>query len=240
VKAQSDLNLRDSLDLPCVSINTRIQLGRVVGVQVNHSAFWPSLKPRKKMKPSKTIEFNGVEITCHGDGSVEWEQRREGGKPHRTFGCIRPDRRLIVSIGRKRILAHRLQAMANLSDYSEELQVDHINGDPSDNRPTNLRMTTDIGNKQGFMRKREGCSSARRGVCWDKDRVKYRAYIRVNSKLTHLGLFSDEDDAGRAYDSAAVEHGYQREALNFPDEHPGSTSGQGAKSPSEERSNLSS
>lgn len=44
--------------------------------------------------------------------------------------------------GRKPFRLHRLVAKAFLSNFSDELQVNHINGDKSDNRVENLEMVT--------------------------------------------------------------------------------------------------
>jgi hypothetical protein len=47
---------------------------------------------------------------------------------------------------------------------------------------------------------------------------KWRASIKYGSKGHHLGAFDDEEDAARAYDSAAKEHLDSDAQLNFPGE----------------------
>ena len=37
----------------------------------------------------------------------------------------------------------------------------------------------------------------------------------VNVKQEHLGYFDDEEEAARVWDAAAIENGYNPEALNF-------------------------
>lgn len=42
-------------------------------------------------------------------------------------------------------------------------------------------------------------SSEYKGVCWDKTSSKWKAYIWVNGKMKHLGLFDCEESAHQAY-----------------------------------------
>ena len=85
-----------------------------------------------------------------------------------------------------------------------DMQVDHVNGDPLDNRRENLRLAT---NKQNSANKpkREGTSSVYKGVHWHRRDRRWRASIKHNYKSIHLGSFLDEEDAARAYDTKAIE-----------------------------------
>lgn len=49
-------------------------------------------------------------------------------------------------------------------------------------------------------------TSKYKGVHLVKDRNKWRASIRVNYKLIHLGYFISEKKAAQAYNDAAIEH----------------------------------
>ena len=93
--------------------------------------------------------------------------------------------------------------------------VDHINGDRLDNRRFNLRLCT---NQQNQMNKtkRVGSSSRFKGVYFQKTSRKWVAAIQKDRKLKHIGLFSDELDAARAYDAAAKEAFGEFAWLNFP------------------------
>lgn len=97
------------------------------------------------------------------------------------------------------------------------LAVDHVNGDPLDNRRSNLREATNAQN----MRNRSGLdahnTSGYRGVHWRTDVQKWRAWIRVDGRGRHLGLFTSAVDAARAFDEAALEvFGDFAGHLNFP------------------------
>lgn len=81
--------------------------------------------------------------------------------------------------------------------------IDHINGNGLDNRKENLRFVTRSQNKMN--QQNTYGSSKYKGVSWHKNAKKWTSYIRHNGKLTHLGLFSSEEEAARAYDSKAKE-----------------------------------
>lgn len=83
--------------------------------------------------------------------------------------------------------------------------VDHKNGDGLDNRRVNLRLCT-LSQNQRNRRKITG-SSQYKGVCWNRNCKKWQAQIKIASgKSMYLGIFENELDAARAYDSAALEH----------------------------------
>lgn len=97
-------------------------------------------------------------------------------------------------------------------------QIDHRDGDPSNNRPDNLREATpeeNMRNRRGW----HGSSSRFKGVHWYKAGEKWSAYCYTTAgRQRHLGYFTDEIEAARAYDAFAHrEHG-EFARLNFPNE----------------------
>lgn len=102
-----------------------------------------------------------------------------------------------TKINNKNIKMHRF-----LMDAPDGFHVDHINGNTLDNRKENLRIVTAQQN-QGNSRKIAVFTSKFKGVCWQKASSKWRAYIAVNRRQQHLGLFENEIDAAKAYDMAA-------------------------------------
>lgn len=94
--------------------------------------------------------------------------------------------------------------------------VDHINRDPMDNRKSNLRIVSRTINSinRGKNKTWKGrlTSSVYKGVSWNKKMKMWQSY--VCSK--HLGYFTEEDDAARAYDVRAYELHGAYAYLNFP------------------------
>ena len=81
--------------------------------------------------------------------------------------------------------------------------MDHIDGVKTNNHYTNLRLVTNRENVQAY-NKSQKSSSSYQGVSWYKQKKKFRAYISVKNKMKHLGYFTCELEAARAYDKALV------------------------------------
>ena len=85
---------------------------------------------------------------------------------------------------------------------SEDLHIDHVDGNRSNNSVLNLRAATASENNcnTGI---RSDNSSGHKGVCFAKYAGKWRAIIRFAGKSVHLGYFSSKEDARLAYAAAA-------------------------------------
>lgn len=70
-------------------------------------------------------------------------------------------------------------------------EIDHINGDPLDNRKGNLRIVT---HQQNLFN-----NSKAKGYSLDKRNGKWQAQICINDRHLALGLFEKEEDARKAY-----------------------------------------
>lgn len=94
----------------------------------------------------------------------------------------------------KWVLAHRLAWFMTYGKWPEG-EIDHINGDPGDNRIANLREAT---RSQNAMNTRRG-----NGVCWHKGRNKWQALVKAKGKSHYLGHFDDRGEA-EAVAAAAI------------------------------------
>lgn len=94
--------------------------------------------------------------------------------------------------------------------------IDHIDGDPLNNRRSNLRPATKSQNGANA-RKNPGKTSRYKGVFWGRERSGWQAKITVERQQVCLGRFANEEDAALAYDLAAREAFGEFALTNFPD-----------------------
>ena len=96
-----------------------------------------------------------------------------------------------INFSGKRYLEHRL-AWFYVHGHEPTMTVDHINMVRSDNRISNLRVVTIQENTRNQPSHRDGKKT---GVSWHRDVSKWRAYITIDRKFIHLGLFDDYETA---------------------------------------------
>ncbi len=93
-------------------------------------------------------------------------------------------------------------------------QVDHIEHTQTlDNRHTNLRLPTRSQSQQNRGRQSNNTSGFK-GVAWAKREQKWRAYVKVNGKLKHLGYFATAKEAALVYNTAALKYYGKYAVLN--------------------------
>lgn len=100
---------------------------------------------------------------------------------------------LYASINYKHYAVHRLIWLYVHGRWPSRV-IDHINGNPSDNRISNLRECTQLENMRNS-RLRTDNTSGVKGVYWEKKERKWMAYINVNGKMKALGRFAAKEDA---------------------------------------------
>jgi hypothetical protein len=103
-----------------------------------------------------------------------------------------------VGLFSKRYLAHRLAWLYVHGEWPKH-DIDHINGNPGDNRIANLRDVPNEINRQNMRAACKGNSSGYLGVYWNKENRNWVARIQVNRKGIHIGCFSDPYIAHLAY-----------------------------------------
>lgn len=110
---------------------------------------------------------------------------------------------------------HRVIANLFIDNPECKPQVDHIDGNKQNNAVSNLRWVTSGQNHRAFRLKSKGKTSKFRGVCFNNEKKKWQANIHTSGKNYFLGRFDNEEEAAKAYDTAAINMGFSTEALNF-------------------------
>lgn len=104
------------------------------------------------------------------------------------------------------LTAHRVAWAVHHGEWPTH-QIDHINGDRTDNRIANLRDVPNAENAKN-MRPKSTNTSGVTGVFFAKHVQKWTAQIRHGGRTRHLGLFSEKREAVAARRIAERQHGF--------------------------------
>jgi hypothetical protein len=130
-----------------------------------------------------------------------WNIRYAG----KQAGCVANTGYVLVRIDGRLCAAHRIAWAWMTSAWPEDdLDVDHANGNPSDNTFSNLRLASraeNIANSKVSINNRLGKKGVYR-VCSGR----YGAGIRVNGRAHYLGYFDTPEEASAAYVAAAEKY----------------------------------
>ena len=150
------------------------------------------------------------ELFEYRDDNLYWRVRPARGRVDilKPAGTVRTDRRRQIMLKGKKYLAHRLIWLYANGKFPDNT-IDHINGNPSDNRIENLRDVTHQENHKNKCTYRTN-TSGHIGVSWHIGTQKWCARIEVNGKRKHLGYFNVLEDAVAARQAASVKHGYHK------------------------------
>lgn len=102
-----------------------------------------------------------------------------------------------IKIFNKRYYEHRLIFFMFNGYFPQE--IDHIDGNKSNNCIENLRSVTREQNNQNTKLRKDNTSGIK-GVCWDKKSNKWKVQIVVNKKNYFLGHFDNIDLAKKIVD----------------------------------------
>lgn len=138
-----------------------------------------------EVKARLSYRENTGEFVCVRTGEVR------GGRHSKGY--------VVVSVMGRTIYAHRLAWLMVTGEWPAH-QIDHINGDPQDNRFSNLRLATASENQSNIGVKKHNQIGVK-GVT--KVGLRFRAEIRKNKRRHHIGYFSTIEEAADAYAAAA-------------------------------------
>jgi hypothetical protein len=119
-------------------------------------------------------------------------------------GTLNDQGYILICVDRKDYRAHRL-AWLHETGCMPARHIDHIDGDRSNNRMSNLRLAS-ISQNLANSRRPITNTSGHKGVSWDASRGKWQVKIQVMGVTKHCGRFHDINDAAAAYERAAKAH----------------------------------
>lgn len=145
------------------------------------------------------LEYNGHDFIW----KVEKSSRIKIGD---IAGCTNRRGYRLIKIDRKLYLAHRLVWLYVHGEFPPQF-IDHINGDPSDNRIENLRSASASQNQRNKGMQQNNTSGVT-GVGWDAPNNKWRVGIRAEGKDKTVGRFHLLSDAIAARKDAEIKYGF--------------------------------
>lgn len=98
-----------------------------------------------------------------------------------------------IGVCGRKYMAHRLAWWLHYREWPKD-QIDHLNGVKTDNRICNLEVVDQTTNLLRRGRRKDNTSGVP-GVCRHKATRKWVAYICVNKKPRHLGVFDAKQEA---------------------------------------------
>lgn len=136
-------------------------------------------------------------------GKFTWLKNRKGHtKAGMEAGANHGRGYIVIALDGAQYLAHRLAWAIYYGAIPENMQIDHINGNRSDNRISNLRLASHAENCRNS-KVRKHSKSGIKGV--KKRGNKWHVRISVNRKEKWIGSYDTAEEANFAHQKAANE-----------------------------------
>ena len=126
--------------------------------------------------------------------------------------CTVDERGYVTTNRKKDLVSHLLLNVGN------EVVVDHVNGNPFDNRRCNLRIASNVQNHWNY-RLSDRNTTGYKGIYKDKHADKFHARICEHGRRHYLGAYATAEEAAQAYDEAARKFFGEFATLNFPEKN---------------------
>jgi len=147
----------------------------------------------------KSIKYDPI------DGSFTWADPSKYhnnllGKKCGVWVTANSKRYLVIKIGSKKYRAHRLAWMITYGELPNV--IDHIDGDTTNNRISNLRNVDLLANAQNHLKHKKDFSTKRSGLPVGVKSLpsgRFLSRISVRKKLISLGVFNTPEEAHKKY-----------------------------------------
>lgn len=159
----------------------------------------------KPLPPYKTL----IHLFYVIDGILYWKNpKAENIKVGSVAGSANKRGYLSVKTGDENYKNHRI-IWKIYNGCDPEGQIDHIDGNPSNNNIENLRVVSNIGNSKNQPLRTNNTSGVV-GVSWNNRFNKWVVQIGVNRKKKQLGYFKNKNEAIKVRKKAEKKYGYHK------------------------------
>jgi hypothetical protein len=139
-------------------------------------------------------------LSCDADaGILRWKvapcNRVQVGD---SAGCLAANGYVLIRLKNKLLKAHRVVWALHFGKWPKE-DIDHINGNKSDNRLANLREVDRSTNNENQRGPGNANKTGFLGVYFNNQKQKYQAAIYVKGVKKHLGFFDAPEEGHQAY-----------------------------------------
>ena len=144
------------------------------------------------------------ELFIYKDGSLYRKQSKGCGKQGDKVGTIMIGKqvRYKCCVDNVDYYLHRLIFLYHHGYLPK--RIDHINGNPSDNRDENLREATQSENLMNAKLSKTNKSGVK-GVCYDKRTKKWMATLMLNKKSLFFGRYATLEEAAKVVQQKRIE-----------------------------------
>ena len=140
-------------------------------------------------------------------GIFTWKIAKQRIKIGQVAGHVHHTQYVRIIIDQKSYAAHRL-AWLYVYGYIPKNNIDHIDGNPSNNKISNLREATFSQNNHNAKLRKDNKSGIK-GVYFDNTCKRYIAKIGLNNKPILLGYFKNIEEAEKAIKEAREKYHQQ-------------------------------
>ena len=158
-----------------------------------------------KAKPILPSVFSKLFNYNPETGEITWRVAISIQKPGGVAGTRKTNKRgrslgIVIAYKKSHYGAHRIAwVLANQAEIPDGMLIDHMNGDPCDNRLSNLRLATSTINNQNIRCAGSRSASGLLGATWNKHDKAWTAAIVVNKVKRFIGGFKTKEEAHAAY-----------------------------------------
>lgn len=144
---------------------------------------------------SNLTQADLLEMFEYVNGNLVWKKHRTRKLTGKNVGYIQTNGYTRVNLKTGIYYLHRLIFLYHYGRWPVN-QIDHIDGNPKNNRIENLREATNSQNNHNKGKPRSN-TSGYKGVSYCKAAKKWEAYITIDTKRKYLGLFECPKEAAK-------------------------------------------